>query len=140
MASGASKPPFAFGVGPTFMTFIGNHLKMTLAHKLREQTKRLYQDVLGCQTLSSPLPDLDLFEFDDGFVLGVFYVEEKDALTEENYAKATWLEIKSKNPEGLKKRLQEFGVREVDYPDKTRFFFQAPGGQVFRLAPLDGGL
>ena len=48
--------------------------------------------------------------------------------------------IKSKNPEGLKKRLQEFGVREVDYPDKTRFFFQAPGGQVFRLAPLDGGL
>jgi hypothetical protein len=31
-------------------------------------------------------------------------------------------------------------VTPVDYPDPTRFFFAAPGGQVFRLAPLDGGL
>jgi hypothetical protein len=31
-------------------------------------------------------------------------------------------------------------VTPVDFPDPTRFFFAAPGGQVFRLAPIDGGL
>jgi hypothetical protein len=34
----------------------------------------------------------------------------------------------------------EFGVKEVEYPDKGRFYFQAPGGQVFRLAPEEGGI
>lgn len=54
--------------------------------------------------------------------------------------KAAWLEIKAKDVEAMKRRLVEFGVKEVDYPDKTRFFFQAPSGQVFRLAPVDGGI
>ena len=53
---------------------------------------------------------------------------------------AAWMEIKVADPADWKARLQAFGVKEVDYPDPTRFYFQAPGGQVFRLAPLDGGL
>ena len=36
--------------------------------------------------------------------------------------------------------LVEFGVKEVEYPDQSRFYFQAPGGQVFRLASEDGGI
>ena len=36
--------------------------------------------------------------------------------------------------------LVDFGVKEVEYPDKSRFYFQAPGGQVFRLVPEDGGI
>lgn len=36
--------------------------------------------------------------------------------------------------------LIDFGVKEVEYPDKIRFYIQAPGGQVFRLAPEDGGI
>lgn len=42
-----------------------------------------------------------------------------------------------------KERLQRFGVTEIKYNDSSRFaepyarfFFQAPGGQVFRLALL----
>jgi len=56
------------------------------------------------------------------------------------HLKAVWPEIKAKNVEEVKRRLIEFGVKEVDCPDKTRFFFQAPGGQVFRLAPAEGGI
>ena len=40
---------------------------------------------------------------------------------------------------GDQRRLVEFGVTEVDDLDKSRFY-QAPGGQVFRLAPQDGGI
>jgi hypothetical protein len=54
--------------------------------------------------------------------------------------KATWLEIKVEDPGVWKARLLAFGVREVAYADPTRFYFQAPGGAVFRVAPMDDGL
>jgi hypothetical protein len=122
------------------MAIIGNHMKMDLAHSLREQTRRFYTGVLNCRPMASPLPDLDLFEFENGFVMGIFFKDEKEVLTPEQYAKATWLEIKTIDPEEMKGKLLEFGINKVDYPDPTRFFFQAPGCQVFRLAPLDGGI
>ena len=43
-------------------------------------------------------------------------------------------------PKQVKRRLVNFGVKEVEYPDPARFYFQAPGGQTFRLAPEDGGI
>ena len=42
-------------------------------------------------------------------------------------------------PDALKRRLQALGVTEIDDPDKSRFF-QASGGRIFRLSPMDGGL
>ena len=41
------------------------------------------------------------------------------------------MKIKTQNPGQLKKRLRHFGIEEVDYPDKSRFFFKL-GGYVFR--------
>jgi len=73
-------------------------------------------------------------------VLGLFFVEAADALSEADCLKATWLEIKVDDPTRWKARLQAFGVRAVEFPDPTRFYFQATGGPVFRLAPMDGGL
>ena len=54
--------------------------------------------------------------------------------------KATWLEIKTSKPNQLQQKLVHFGVEQIDFPDPSRFYFRAPGGQVFRVAPLDGGL
>jgi len=59
---------------------------------------------------------------------------------EEDHLKAAWLEINTRDVQEVKRRLVEFGVKEVEYPDKSRFYFQAPGGQVFRLAPDEGGI
>jgi catechol 2,3-dioxygenase-like lactoylglutathione lyase family enzyme len=122
------------------MTQIGNHIKMTLPVRLRGRAREFYRDVLGCHTLESPLPELDLYEFDGGFVVGLFFAPDSEVIPEADYLRATWLELKVAEPAALKSRLQAFGVTEVSYPDPTRFFFQAPGGQVFRLAPLDGGM
>jgi hypothetical protein len=123
------------------MTMIGNHLKMHLPHVLREQARSFYGEVLECRKLEEqPYADLDLYEFVGGFVLGLFFVDDADTLTEDDHLKATWMEIKTDNPRNLEQRLRAFGIREVDFADKSRFYFQAPGGQVFRLAPMDGGL
>jgi len=122
------------------MTSIGNHMKFDVHKNLRDRVRSFYLDVLQCTTIPSPAPDLDLFQFPASFVLGVFYCEKGDVLSEEDHLKAAWLEIKTKDVSEVKRRLIEFGVKEVEYPDKSRFYFQAPGGQVFRLAPEDGGI
>jgi hypothetical protein len=115
-------------------------MKMDIPQHLRARTREFYAGLLGCKVLESPRPDLDLYEFAGGVVLGLFLVDQADALPEADHLKGTWLEIKVDDPAAWRARLQAFGVVEVDYPDPTRFYFQAPGGQVFRLAPMDGGL
>ena len=122
------------------MATIGNHMKFNVHKSLRERVRSFYLDVLQCTTMPSPAPDLDLFLFPDSFVLGVFFCEQADVLSEEDHLKATRLEIKTNNVQEVKRRLVELGVKEVEYSDKTRFYFQGPGGQVFRLAPEEGGI
>ena len=123
------------------MVSIGNHLKMVVPTGLRGLTREFYSGLLGLKSITSPRGDLDLYEFANGVVLGFFFTDSPgEVLRESDYAKATWLEIKVEDPQAWKAKLVAFGVREVEYPDTERFFFQAPGGQVFRLAPLDGGL
>jgi hypothetical protein len=122
------------------MVQIGNHLKMNVAHNLRKVTRDFYAGLLKCKRVASPRDDLDLYEFDGGFILGLFFVDAAETLTDTQYLKATWMELKVDDPAAWKTRLEAFGVSAVDFPDPTRFFFVAPGGQVFRLAPFDGGL
>lgn len=120
---------------------IGNHLKMHLPHHLRERASRFYTEILGCRKLTEiPYPNVDLYEFQGGFVIGLFFCDEKETLSEREHLMATWMEIKTDNPEALKQRLIDFGVREAEFEDKSRFYFQAPGGQVFRVAAMEGGL
>jgi hypothetical protein len=126
------------------MVTIGNHLKMTVASTLKTKTREFYGRLLGLKSIPSPADNLDLYEFPGGFVLGVFFFDDRaKLLSEQDYLNATWLELKVDDLLQWKERLQSFGVTEVEYDDPSRFaepyprfFFQAPGGQVFRLAPL----
>ena len=34
------------------------------------------------------------------------------------------------NPQEVNERLLRIDVKEVDYPDKSRLYFQAPGGHL----------
>jgi len=122
------------------MVIIGNHMKLTLTPDLRERAREFYATVCECRTLASPRPDLDLYQFEGGFVVGIFFAPAEEVLTEAEYLKSAWLEIKASDPAAWKQRLLAFGVRELPYEDTSRFYFQAPGGQVFRIAPLDGGI
>lgn len=122
------------------MIHLGNHLKVSFPQQIRPRTREFFRDLLGCKSLDSLRPDLDLYELADGFVAGLFFVDAGQALTEAEYLKAPWLELKVDDPVAWKARIQAFGVQTVDFPDPARFYFQAPGGLVFRLAPLDGGI
>jgi len=48
-------------------------------------------------------------------------------------ARSIWLEIESDNVESMRKTILESGLtRVIDMPD-SHFYFQAPGGQCFKL-------
>jgi len=127
------------------MVTIGNHLKMNVTSALKTRTREFYGGLLGLKSIPSPADNLDLYEFPGGFVLGLFFFDDRaELLSEQDYLKATWLELKVDDLLQWKERLQSFGVTEIAYDDPSRFaepyprfFFQAPGGQVFRLAPLN---
>jgi len=120
-------------------TQIGNHFKMAVPLRLRGETRAFYREALGCRPLASERAELDLYEFAGGFVLGLLFVPDGDALPPQLYRQATWLELKTEDPNALRQRILACGGHEIKADDDARFCCQAPGGQVFRIAPLAGG-
>lgn len=47
--------------------------------------------------------------------------------------KSIWLELRTDRLEDLKAKILQFGIKEIEYRDRDHFYFQAPGGQVYRL-------
>jgi hypothetical protein len=74
---------------------------------------------------------------DDVFVT---FLYEDSALAESEWLKSIWLEIKADDVPAMKQKIIAFGVKEVNSRDKAHLYFQAPGGQVFRLVGTDEDL
>ena len=109
---------------------IGNHSKIVARRADQARIRAFYTDVLGCE-LTKTTPDVDYIRFDQGFFLAVLYQDR--ALPDEEARASIWLELRSADPAGLGQRILEFGVHRIDMPGAEHLYFQAPGGQVFRV-------
>lgn len=112
----------------------GNHAKITAPIPQRDKIRSFYQQVLGCDLVVAQ-ETMDVMRFTNDFFLGISY--EPEHLEEKHFLLAMWLELKTPEPNELKKKLQEFGVKEIEYKDKNHFYFHAPGGQVYRVSHID---
>ncbi len=110
---------------------LGTHSKMTALPAERSAIRRFYHDVLECEQITSS-ERVDVFALGPRFSLGIIYDDAAPSAAE--MLKALWLELDVSDVEALKQRILDFGAAEIDYSDKSHFYFQAPGGQVFRLA------
>jgi hypothetical protein len=117
------------------MAQIGLNHRLSVARPLKEQTRALYAGVLGATT-KSPRPEVEIFRFANGSAIGVFYLEPSEALTPAQHLNALWLEFEVDDLPGTIAGLAKLGIRPFDYFDQEHHYFQAPGGQVFRLAAL----
>lgn len=122
----------------------GNHSALRVRRTERDRIQRFYRDVLGCE-LTRELDDKDDFRMGDGFYIaflyeggdgreadkGVTYAAE-DTLSDDDFLKATFLELKADDVEEMRQKIVNFGVEVLEVPD-PHLYFQAPGGQVFRL-------
>jgi hypothetical protein len=119
---------------------IGKHHHLNVAEELRSQTQAVFQTVLGATKSSTggaaipPRPDLEVFEFEDGSSIGVFYVSADNTLTPEQHMAAIWLEFEVEDIAQTTAALAALGIEPFEYEDRAHHYFQAPGGQVFRLA------
>ncbi len=75
----------------------------------------------------------------DGFYIAFLYEDDGVALDEREFLKAVYLELKAGNVEEMRQKIVAFGVKVLDVPD-PHLYFQAPGGQVFRLAGINEDL
>ena len=108
----------------------GIGISMPVKPNMRKKAEDFLSNVLGCsETLRND--NYTCFKFPNGQILGI--TPDQNASSEEEYENATWLEIASEDFERTKKRIKEFGVREVSGGMKGAFFFNLPGGAVFRL-------
>ncbi len=111
---------------------LGENSKSAARVSQRKRIQEFYRDVLGCKVVVKE--GVDIVWLGDNFHIGYRY--EESALTDEEMLKSIWLELRVGDPEGLKKKILDFGIVEIDFWDKEHFYFQAPGGQVFRLVGL----
>jgi hypothetical protein len=113
-----------------FTVTFGEHSKILAQPSEQGAIRKFFRDVLGApQTRETERSDI--FRLGPHFFLGVIY--DKDAPTEEAMRKSIWLELAATDPVATKARILAGGGKEIEFWDKRHFYFQAPGGQVFRL-------
>ena len=116
----------------------GNHSAVVLPLAERARVREFYRDVLGCE-VTRESDDKDDFRMGGSFYIAVLYENEGIALDEGSFSKATYLELKTDNVEDMRQKIVASGVRVLEVQD-PHLYFQAPGGQVFRLVGIDEDL
>ena len=109
---------------------IGNHSKIVARRTDQERIRAFYRGVLGC-TLTKESKDVDYIRFHQNFFVAVLYQEE--AGSPEALRQSIWLELRADEPAELCQRIVAFGVTKIEIPGAEHLYFQAPGGQVFRV-------
>ena len=116
----------------------GNHSAVVLPLAERARVREFYRDVLGCE-VTRESDDKDDFRMGGSFYIAVLYENEGVALDESDFVKATYLELKADNVEEMRKKIIASGVKVLDMQD-SHLYFQAPGGQVWRLVGVNEDL
>ena len=114
---------------------LGNHTAAFALRSEQERIRKFYCDVLGCKVRVKN-DEVDRFQLDD---VHFCFVWQSTALGEGDFLKATYLELKPDKSEEMKQKILDFGVKKLDVPD-PHLYFQAPGGQVFRLVGINEDL
>lgn len=114
---------------------LGNHTAVFAARSEQERIRKFYCDVLGCQARVTT-DEVDRFQLED---VHFCFVYQSTALEESEFLKAIYLELKTDNIEEMMQKILAFGVNKLDVPD-PHLYFQAPGGQVFKLVGISEDL
>jgi hypothetical protein len=75
----------------------------------------------------------------DAFYIAFLYGDFADESEFLRSGKSIYLELKSDNVEEMREKIVDFGVKVLEVPD-PHLYFQAPGGQVFRLVGINEDL
>ena len=117
---------------------IGNHGAHIVARTERERVRRFYVEALGARIMRVR-PDADDLRLGENFYMSIMYGDQPDESEFQRSGKSIWLELKSDDVQETTRRILRLGGRMLAIPD-PHLYFQAPGGQVFRLVGVDEDL
>jgi catechol 2,3-dioxygenase-like lactoylglutathione lyase family enzyme len=109
----------------------GNDTAVVAGRSDQERILRFYCDVLGAK-VKVTTDEVDRVQLGDMLFC---FVYRESAPDESGFSKAIWLELKTDDVEEMRRDIFAFGVKTLDLPD-PHFYFQAPGGQVFRMVGI----
>lgn len=117
---------------------VGNHSAVRVPLADRDRIRQFYRDVLGGE-ITREGDRKDDVRLGGSFYIAFLYEDEGAVLGADDFLKATYLELKADDVEKTRREIVAFGVKVLDAPD-PHLYFQAPGGQVFRLVGTDEDL
>ncbi len=100
--------------------------------EVKEALLEFFTHIFEAEVISMPGTSIVAFRFPDNSSYSVEFTE--DTLDEQQARRGAWLEVKTDDPEALKTKVLEAGLPQVEYVT-GRFYFQAPGGQVWGILP-----
>ena len=116
----------------------GNHSSVIVPQNERDNIRKFYCNVLGGK-ITRVDPERDFICLGKNFYIGFLYGDVPDESEFLRTARSVWLELKSDDVAGMTERILEFGARKLEIPD-PHLYFQAPGGQVWRLVGTEEDL
>ena len=119
---------------------LGNTSAITVPRKDRENIRNFYCDVLGGKIVKED-NGKDIIHLEENFYILFRYSNVPDESEFLRSPRALWLQIKSDNVEEMIRKILATGARKLDIPSGLPesvpyLYFQAPGGQVFQLLPI----
>jgi hypothetical protein len=112
------------------MIGLSNRVHTYARPAVKEALTKFFTHILEAEVVPIPGTSMLAFRFPDNSSYSVEFTE--DALNEQQARRGAWLEVKTDDPEALKKKVLEAGLLQVEYLT-GRFYFQAPGGQVWGI-------
>lgn len=135
----------------TTKVMFSNHTAVRVRRGERGRIREFYRDVLGC-TIMRQFDDKDDVRMGDDHYIAFIYESGRaaapdegatyaadDVLSDEDFLRAMFLELKTDNVDDMRRKIVAFGVKVLDVPD-PHLYFQAPGGQVWRLVGMNEDL
>jgi hypothetical protein len=120
-------------------SILGNHMSVLVPRQDRDNIRAFYCGVLG-GTITKSEDERDFLLLPENAYFVFLYGDVPDVSELSRTARSVWLEIKADNVEEMRRTILDSGlVRKLDLPD-PHLFFQAPGGQCFRLVGISEDL
>jgi len=115
------------------MIALSNRVHSFARPDIQGELTAFFTDILGCEAVALLGTPIVAFRFPNGASFSVEFTQ--DALDEEHASRGAWLEVQTDDPPALEGKVRAAGLPRVDYAT-GRFYFRAPGGQVWGILPL----
>ncbi len=115
------------------MIALSNRVHLFARPDIKEELTTFFTSIFECKSAVITGTSMLVFQFPNNATLSVDFTA--DALDTEHAGYGAWLEVQTDDPPALQRKVLAAGLSQVDYAT-GRFYFRAPGGQVWGILPI----